>query len=227
MAEYIKKDDALACFHNWIDSYGEISDPQCMSEYRAIEDLEGIDIEVNCSEIPNGSFVTINDSVDEIKVTNCNHNAEVGKMDLIDRQAAIEAYGEWYVEEGTEEGFIGTVRSLLETLPSAQPEHPFSAVKAELEQTIKELEENGKHHADFVRKSGEFVAEGIRLALIALEEAQLDERKKGKWINHRTDGGHNIADCDQCGNAIQWFDGDEKPRFCCMCGADMRGERDE
>lgn len=52
------------------------------------------------------------------------------------------------------------------------------------------------------------------------------ERKKGKWINHRKDNGHNIADCDQCGNAIQWFDVDEIPRYCCMCGADMRGESD-
>ena len=42
--------------------------------------------------------------------------------DLIDRQAAIDAYGDWYVEEGTAEGFIGTVKQLLEGLPPAQPE---------------------------------------------------------------------------------------------------------
>ena len=35
-------------------------------------------------------------------------------QDLISRQAAIDAYGDWYVEEGTEEGFIGTVKQLLE-----------------------------------------------------------------------------------------------------------------
>lgn len=52
------------------------------------------------------------------------------------------------------------------------------------------------------------------------------ERKKGEWINHRNDNGHNIADCSECGSAIQWFDDDEKPKFCCMCGADMRGEQD-
>lgn len=40
--------------------------------------------------------------------------------DLISRQAAIEAYGDWYVEEGTAEGFIGTVKQLLEGLPSAE-----------------------------------------------------------------------------------------------------------
>lgn len=66
--------------------------------------------------------------------------------------------------------------------------------------------------------------QALDMAIEALEEP---ERKKGKWINHRNDDGHNIADCDQCGNAIQWFDGDEIPRYCYMCGADMRGEQDE
>ncbi len=42
--------------------------------------------------------------------------------DLISRQAAIDAYGDWYVEEGTAEGFIGTVKQLLEGFPSAQQE---------------------------------------------------------------------------------------------------------
>ena len=43
-------------------------------------------------------------------------------LDTISRQAAIDAYGDWYVEEGTEDGFIGTVKQLLEGLPPAQPE---------------------------------------------------------------------------------------------------------
>ena len=42
--------------------------------------------------------------------------------DLIERQAAIERYGDWYVEEGTEEGFIGDMKHFLEMLPSAEPE---------------------------------------------------------------------------------------------------------
>lgn len=62
--------------------------------------------------------------------------------------------------------------------------------------------------------------------LDAVAQVPSVERKKGRWINHRNDNGHNIADCSECGNAIQWFDGDEKPKFCCMCGADMRGEQD-
>ena len=42
--------------------------------------------------------------------------------DTIDRQAAIDAYGDWYVEEGTDYGFIGTVKQLLEGLPPAEPQ---------------------------------------------------------------------------------------------------------
>ena len=49
------------------------------------------------------------------------------------------------------------------------------------------------------------------------------QRKKGKWINHRCDDGHHIADCDQCGHSLQWFD-DDIPKYCCECGADMREE---
>ena len=42
--------------------------------------------------------------------------------ELISRQATIDKYGDWYVEEGTEDGFIGTVKQLLEGLSPAQPE---------------------------------------------------------------------------------------------------------
>lgn len=30
------------------------------------------------------------------------------------------------------------------------------------------------------------------------------EPKKGKWINHRCDDGHHIADCTLCGETMQW-----------------------
>lgn len=52
--------------------------------------------------------------------------------DQISRQAAIDAYGDWYVEEGTEEGFIGTVKQLLEGLPPAQPEPHWIPVSERL-----------------------------------------------------------------------------------------------
>lgn len=56
-----------------------------------------------------------------------------------------------------------------------------------------------------------------------LEEVPSAERK-GKWINHRNDDGHHIADCSICGNTLQWFDDEGGHRFCPNCGADMRKE---
>lgn len=43
-------------------------------------------------------------------------------MRLIDADALIEKCGGWYVEEGTESGFIGTLKNLLATEPTVQPE---------------------------------------------------------------------------------------------------------
>lgn len=43
-------------------------------------------------------------------------------MRLIDADALIEKCGGWYVEEGTESGFIGTLKNLLAIQPTVQPE---------------------------------------------------------------------------------------------------------
>ena len=43
-------------------------------------------------------------------------------MILIDADALTEKCGDWYVEEGTESGFIGTLKNLLATEPTIQPE---------------------------------------------------------------------------------------------------------
>lgn len=43
-------------------------------------------------------------------------------MRLIDADALITKYGDWYTEEGTEEGFIGTIKSLVDTMPTIEPE---------------------------------------------------------------------------------------------------------
>lgn len=37
---------------------------------------------------------------------------------LIDADKIKAAYGEWYTEEGTEEGFIGTVGDLIDLIPT-------------------------------------------------------------------------------------------------------------
>lgn len=53
---------------------------------------------------------------------NINRKREIRMNVLISREAVIDAYGDWYVEEGTEDGFIGTVKQLLEGWPPAEPE---------------------------------------------------------------------------------------------------------
>ena len=42
-------------------------------------------------------------------------------MRLIDGDALIEKCGEWYTEEGCEEGFIGTLKQLLDKQPTIEP----------------------------------------------------------------------------------------------------------
>jgi hypothetical protein len=48
------------------------------------------------------------------------------RMRLIDADALIDKYGDWYTEEGTEEGYIGTIKGIVDSMstiePSAQPE---------------------------------------------------------------------------------------------------------
>ena len=120
--------------------------------------------------------------------------------DLVSRQEAIEALESNLVKESGD-----LVKDLVED---------SSSDLISRQQAIEAFEP--EHRTDWYTPR-------IIEVLEALPPAQ-SERKKGKWINHRKDDGHNIADCDQCGNAIQWFDGDEIPRYCCICGADMRGD---
>lgn len=93
------------------------------------------------------------------------------------------------------------------------------------EEIIERLEEIAKHAVHVLGEKPFFMSldDGIAIheAIDILKSAQ-PERKKGRWINHRNDNGHNIADCDQCGEAMQWFDDDIKPNYCPNCGADMR-----
>ncbi len=44
MNEYIKKEDALDCFHAWLDKYGDVNLPDDMPEYQAIENLPAADV---------------------------------------------------------------------------------------------------------------------------------------------------------------------------------------
>ena len=43
-------------------------------------------------------------------------------MRLIDADALIDKYGDWYTEEGTEEGYIGTIKGIVDSMPTIEPE---------------------------------------------------------------------------------------------------------
>ena len=43
-------------------------------------------------------------------------------MRMIDADALTEKCGDWYVEEGSEEGFIGTIKQLIDAQPTIKPE---------------------------------------------------------------------------------------------------------
>lgn len=51
-------------------------------------------------------------------------------MRLIDADAMIDKYGEWYTEEGLEEGFIGTLKGVVNMMPTiTQPEQRWIPIK--------------------------------------------------------------------------------------------------
>lgn len=51
--------------------------------------------------------------------------------------------------------------------------------------------------------------------------------RRGKWVNHRADDGHHIADCSICSNTLQWFDDEGGHFFCPNCGARMMEGADD
>lgn len=108
-------------------------------------------------------------------------------MDLISRQAAIDAYGDWYVEEGPEEGFIGTVKQLLERLPSAQPERdiPMKPMETTDRTWVIPIRQAICPKCDYYLSNVVFIGDG-----------------KGKRVTY----------CEHCGQAIDWegWDVDER-----------------
>lgn len=89
------------------------------------------------------------------------------------------------------------------------------------------IEENKNNHSQ-----SEFSKEFVKFIKTHKISVQTDpsgnvnvsaiKHENGHWINARCDDGYWIADCDQCGATIQWYEPDDKPRYCCMCGSDNR-----
>ena len=60
-------------------------------------------------------------------------------MRRIDADALIAKCGEWYVEEGPEDGFIGTIKQLIDTQPTIEPEQRWIPVTERLPENDTEV----------------------------------------------------------------------------------------
>ena len=91
--------------------------------------------------------------------------------DTISRQAVIDALcGECQGNCIPCESFpCGEVKA-IQALPSAQPEPYIDSIVSEIEKTISETRENGKHHDINVRTNGAMICFGLQLALEIIEE---------------------------------------------------------
>ena len=72
MDDLISREEALDCFHDWIDKNGDVHTPDEMAEYRAIEALPSAQPELSDEEKPlikqlrsyhNGSYATVIDKL--------------------------------------------------------------------------------------------------------------------------------------------------------------------
>lgn len=90
--------------------------------------IKGMEIPKNCSTCPCFQYNMFDDDIDgyckalKTKITDSDKyhpNCQLTEVKtphgrLGDLDELIEKYGEWYTEEGTESGYIGTMKNLLD-----------------------------------------------------------------------------------------------------------------
>lgn len=145
-------------------------------------------------------------------------------MRLIDADALIARCGSWYTEEGTEEGFIGTLKNILDLMPTIEPERK-----------VEELLPDGTLHlftdTDLSKVDRVLVSQnGTHYGNLYYVDDDEPKRKTGKWIPqnlNKPDGMIGTAvyyypKCSVCGETANYTN------FCPNCGAKMDGgEADE
>ena len=121
-------------------------------------------------------------------------------MDLIDRQAAIDA-PEKLIKDCNPEHFVGQ-QKFIEFMDNA------------------EIGSFGNWQ----------FANGFNMGLTAAEveikklPSAQPERKKGKWIEHTYEYGRELFDCETECSVCGYKLCGAMPNYCPSCGADMRGE---
>ena len=131
-------------------------------------------------------------------------------MRPIDADALIEKCGGWYVEEGTESGFIGTLENLLATEPTIQP----VATDTNVGDTISR--QAAIDALDCIN--------GVEEVLRSLPTMQ-PERKMGKWkLGFDNIYMEKYYYCSRCG-CRKYGRHEPIDYFCSNCGAKMKGVR--
>lgn len=165
--------------------------------------------------------------------------------DLIRKSDAIDMihktiYGFFDIDEESEEPISDKDELLLEVnkaicngikgLPTSELAQKLIEARAEIEKSINDLYKNGKYHSDAVRNNGEMMAEGMRLALKCLDEAEPEE---AKWTEKEVTDDFDAkviqqwqsARCSKCGcyhttPYLYYFTNHE---YCPSCGRKMEG----
>lgn len=139
-------------------------------------------------------------------------------MDLIERQAAIEA-----VSKGCQElrGIFGMCEENILALPSAQPECDKKFVM------LKVIDLNGRPYYSIIYLENGNEFEGYSSYDLKVISEYIKryfgfaqpERQKGEWIDYTEDG---YVECPFCHNATNCDGNKDELHFCFSCGADMR-----
>lgn len=58
-----------------------------------------------------------------------------------------------------------TAKSNAIKLWNRRVDSDWKYITEEIERTVKEIEDNGKYHADFVKRNGDMICEGLKIAL--------------------------------------------------------------
>lgn len=123
---------------------------------------------MNCSEIPNNS-----DTI--------SRQAAIDALDVLCQEHRYKIPGKWETYSQYNEAWqdaLDRAENAIFKLPSAEPEQYLDSIVSEIEKTIRETRESGKHHEIHIRTNGEMICYGLQLALEIIEEKRNERSDK-------------------------------------------------